>query len=137
MAKTTDDGQLGTSGDENGRSRLVQPEIFRGDVISFYAYSARLLLFARSCASSDSASLPLRYASVTSSDSLPRRMVFIDANCGQLPSSRQLSRNCVGRWQQVRIADRWGARMKSPQQRRSRQFQRTMLSVFKANRNSG
>jgi predicted dithiol-disulfide oxidoreductase (DUF899 family) len=36
------------------------PEISRGDVLDFYAYSAKLLLFACSCASSDSASLPLR-----------------------------------------------------------------------------
>jgi len=63
------------SSDENGRSRLVQPEITRGDVISFYAYSAKLLLFACSCASSDSASLPLRQASVTSSDSRWRFMM--------------------------------------------------------------
>ena len=55
--------------DENGRSQLGQPEISPPDVHRFYAYSARLLLFACSCASSDSASLPLRYASVTSSDS--------------------------------------------------------------------
>ena len=48
------------SSDENGRSRLVQSEISRVDVLSFYAYSARLLLFACSCASSDSASLPFR-----------------------------------------------------------------------------
>jgi len=63
------------SSDENGRSRLVQPEITRGDVISFYAYSAKLLLFACSCASSDSASLPWRQASVTSSDSRWRFMM--------------------------------------------------------------
>jgi hypothetical protein len=44
------------SSDGNGRSRLVQPEISRGDGFSFYAYSAKLLLFACSCASSDSAS---------------------------------------------------------------------------------
>jgi hypothetical protein len=31
---------------ENGRSRLGQSEISRDDVLSFYAYGARLLLFA-------------------------------------------------------------------------------------------
>src|ERR1700758_5692019 len=45
---------------ENGRSQLGQPEPPRVDVLSFYANSAKLLLFACSCASSDSASLPLR-----------------------------------------------------------------------------
>jgi hypothetical protein len=55
-------GQLGNYRfkDENRRSRLGQPEISRGVALTFYAYSARLLLFACSCASSDSASLPLR-----------------------------------------------------------------------------
>ena len=38
---------------------VSQPEISRVDVLSFYAYSAKLLLFACSCASSDSASVPL------------------------------------------------------------------------------
>jgi hypothetical protein len=60
---------------------VSQPEISCVHVISFYACSARLLLLACSWASSDSASLPLRQASVTSSDSCPRRirMVLIDA----------------------------------------------------------
>ena len=39
---------------------VSQPEISRGDVLSFYAYSARLLLFACSCAASDSTSLTSR-----------------------------------------------------------------------------
>jgi hypothetical protein len=47
-SQVTHDEQTGSyrSKDENGRSRIVQPETSRGDVISFYAYSAKLLLFA-------------------------------------------------------------------------------------------
>src|SRR6266478_435765 len=67
----------------------------------------------------------------------PLQTIIFSSFPGRTKGCRQLSRNCVGRWQQVRIADRWGARMKSPQQRRSRQFQRTMLPVFEAKRNSG
>lgn len=45
---------------ENGRSRLVSQKSPAVMLLAFYAYSARLLLLASSCASSDSAFLPLR-----------------------------------------------------------------------------
>ena len=51
---------------EYGRSRASEKS---PAVMFVYGYSAGLLLFACSCASSDSASLPLRLASVTSVDS--------------------------------------------------------------------
>src|SRR5579864_8729733 len=72
---------------------VSQPEISRVDVLSFYAYSAKLLLFACSCASSDSASLPLRGERYVQRLVPELDWMFIDATSAKfrLPTIRELS----------------------------------------------
>jgi hypothetical protein len=68
---------------------VSQPEISRVDVLSFYVYSAKLLLFACSCASFDSSILALEIGERHVQRLVPELdWMFID----ELPVDRQIVR---------------------------------------------